>query len=289
MSADVRIRCAARNRVAKSDVNERPRSPLRTWVISLFLAGIIISAAYLWWRYESEFPRTDDAELTASPLWIVPHVSGEVTAVRVRTGQAVKAGEILFEIDQKAVLDGAKERAELEHSGAGAKARIAAARAEEDLAAQRLEWTVVRAPSEGYVTDLDLKPGDHVHAGDRLFPLVKSGGWFVKANFDEDQIKYIRPGMSAEVEVDRYHGITFGGVVTAIGPASAASFTLPPPQNAEVHQELIRRTVHIHLPTWDPEHPFRLGASCEVEINIRAEPSQVPRERHAHVATPTPS
>ena len=268
---------------ANSDVKERPRSPLSTWVISLFLAGIIISAAYLWLRYESEFPRTEDAELSASLLWIAPQISGEVTAVRVRPDQAVKAGDILFEIDQnpsKAVSDGEEEIADLEHSGAVAKARMPATRAEKDQAAKRLGRTVVRAPSDGYATDLDLKEGDYVHAGERLFPLVKSGGWFVKASFEEHELEYVRPGMPAEVKVDRYRGITFDGIVTAIDPASATSTPLLPPQNAEGNQELTRRdTVHIHLPTWDPEHPFPLGARCEVEINIRVKPSKIARER----------
>ncbi len=127
------------------------------------------------------------------------------------------------------------------------------------------------------MTDLDLKPGNYVNAGDRLFPLVKSGGWWVAANFDENQLEYIRPGMPAEVKVDMYPGITFGGVVTAVGLTSPAAASLPPPQNTKGHREATRRnTVRTHLTKWDPEHPFRLGASCWVKINIRVEPSEIP-------------
>ncbi len=118
---------AEKYQLIKPSRKEISRSTLSTWVISLFLTGIMVSAAYFWWQYESEFPRTDDAKLAADFVWITPRVSGQVTAVLARPDHAVKAGEILFKIDTRqsiAPLDQPKEKAELEHAGRGQPRKV---------------------------------------------------------------------------------------------------------------------------------------------------------------------
>jgi membrane fusion protein (multidrug efflux system) len=54
---------------------------------------------------------------------------------------------------------------------------------------------------------------------------------WVTANFKETQLKSMKPGQSADVEVDAY-GQIFHGHVESIAAATGATFSLLPPDNA---------------------------------------------------------
>ena len=55
---------------------------------------------------------------------------------------------------------------------------------------------------------------------------------WVVANFKETQVRAMRPGQRAAIEVDAYPGRGFEGHVEAIGAATTSSFSLLPPENA---------------------------------------------------------
>lgn len=80
-------------------------------IISL---GIIFGVAVLalWtWRTLERHPRTDDAVVRANVVGIVPRIHGQIIKLNVQDNQAVKAGDVLFEIDPedyRLALDKAK-------------------------------------------------------------------------------------------------------------------------------------------------------------------------------------
>jgi multidrug efflux system membrane fusion protein len=49
--------------------------------------------------YLDTAPRTDDAYARANTIGVAPQVNGRIIALRVRDNQAVKKGDVLFEID----------------------------------------------------------------------------------------------------------------------------------------------------------------------------------------------
>ena len=61
-----------------------------------------------------------------------------------------------------------------------------------------------------------------------LVPLQKT--WVI-ANFKETQLENVRPGQPALIEIDAYPNHPVTGRVDSIAPASAAEFSLLPPQN----------------------------------------------------------
>jgi membrane fusion protein (multidrug efflux system) len=69
-----------------------------------------------------------------------------------------------------------------------------------------------------------------------------------------------------------YDGHELEGVVESISPASAAAFSLLPPENTTGNWVKVtqRVPVRIALSPIDPKRPYRFGASCEVEINTSA-------------------
>ena len=70
-----------------------------------------------------------------------------------------------------------------------------------------------------------------------------------------------------------YPGVEFKGRVESISPASAAAFSMLPPENTTENWVKVtqRIPVRIALPPLDPHHPYRVGASCSVEINTTVE------------------
>lgn len=152
------------------------------------------------------------------------------------------------------------------------QARIDEAAEAVQLATLDLDWTLVKAPAAGRVTRVTMRPGDVVKAADQLFVLVEDGDWWVQANFDEDQIASIRPGMSADVRIDSFGKRVFQGTVESIGPASAASFSLLPAQNTTGNWVKVtqRIPVRVRLPPMDPNTPYRLGASASVSVSTDA-------------------
>jgi membrane fusion protein (multidrug efflux system) len=92
-------------------------------------------------------------------------------------------------------------------------------------------YTKVFAPESGRVTRKSVEPGEYVQAGQNLLALIPSNIW-VTANFKENQLRLMRPGLPVEIEVDALGGKKFKGHIDSIQMGSGAAFSLLPPENA---------------------------------------------------------
>lgn len=81
------------------------------------------------------------------------------------------------------------------------------------LAEYNLEQTICYAPSDGYITNLQLVVGSYINAGDAVLTFVDDGNWRVVANFRENSVGQIKPGQEAEVTIALYPGKIFKAVV----------------------------------------------------------------------------
>lgn len=177
------------------------------------------------------------------------------------------------EREAHAALDAAKSdlRRAVEQRGElgreNAQTRLALAKV--DQAKLDLSDTEVRAPVDGVIAELDLRPGSTVNAGVVLFALVDEQHWWVDANFKETALLRIRPGQPATVQVDMYPGKVFSGEVDSVSPASGAAFSLLPPENATGNWVKVtqRFPVKVLLKDVTPEYPLRIGASSSVTID----------------------
>jgi multidrug efflux system membrane fusion protein len=80
-----------------------------------------------------------------------------------------------------------------------------------------LQWCYVRAPFDGYVTNMNISQGAYAHVGTPLFTLIDSGTWWVLADYRESKLKYIQPGMHVEVYLMEHPTRRFDGIVDSIG------------------------------------------------------------------------
>ena len=71
----------------------------RFLVTLAFVAAAAVAGWRLWQHYEVE-PWTRDGRIKADIVQVAPDVTGQVTSVLVHDNQAVKAGQVLFEVDR---------------------------------------------------------------------------------------------------------------------------------------------------------------------------------------------
>ncbi|MGR9172059.1 HlyD family secretion protein [Rhizobium sp. KDH_Rht_773_N] len=176
---------------------------------------------------------------------IVPNVAGEVTEVPVKANMALKAGDILFRIDPQpyqARLDALKaqlglnrqrleETTRLQATGAGRAYDVEQRQAEvEQLTAEiagaqwDLDKTVVRAPADGYVTNLALRPGARV-ASLPLAPVmafIDTSDTLVGVEIAQINARYVEPGQPVEITFKFAPGRILTGKVETLIQAVAA-------------------------------------------------------------------
>jgi membrane fusion protein (multidrug efflux system) len=144
------------------------------------------------------------------------------------------------------------------------------AKAQVDKAERDLRRTVVRAPVDGIVTNVDtLQPGNYLQASQPAFSLVASDHVWVEANLKETDLTYIRTGDPAEISVDAYPGAEWKASVDTISPATGAQFSVLPAQNSSGNWVKVvqRLPVRLRVETNDKAPPLRAGMSVVVDID----------------------
>ncbi len=134
-----------------------------------------------------------------------------------------------------------------------------------------LEYATVKAPAAGTITKKGVEPGQVVMAGQPVFALVPAERVWVVANFKESQLRYMRAGQAAEVYVDAY-ARTYRGRVDSIGGATAAKFSLLPPENATGNFVKVVQRVPVKIvfdEGQDAEHRLRPGMSVVPTVRVK--------------------
>jgi multidrug resistance efflux pump len=174
----------------------------------------------------------------------------------------------------QAQAEAKRDRNELAQVG-DVNVRVAAAQAAVDDARLNLQYCEVRAPIDGWVTNLNTNVGAFVEVGDTLFSLVQNSEWWVMANFLETEIEQIRVGQEVAVYVFAYPGHRFRGRVQGIGWAlyqanGATQDSLPAVAPSLNWIRLAQRfPVRITLEPFDPDHPYRMGATVTAIVRTQ--------------------
>jgi membrane fusion protein (multidrug efflux system) len=95
-----------------------------------------------------------------------------------------------------------------------------------------LDDTTIDAPSDGTIVRKGANIGDSLSPGQTIVTMTRSSYVWVSANFKETQLQNVKPGQSAEVQVDALPGVTFLGWVKSINEASGNATALLPADNA---------------------------------------------------------
>lgn len=178
-------------------------------------------------------PWTRDGKIRAEQVDITPQVSGSILTLNVKDNQFVRAGDVLFQIDPtpwkiaemnadaklaKAQSDLSRASHEVERRRGlsqnfisaedldtanmtlkAAQANFDAAKAEREHARWQLAQTNVKAPVDGWVTNLSTRVGNYAAVGHPVFALIDSHSFYVVGYFEETKLRHIREGDRADV------------------------------------------------------------------------------------------
>lgn len=273
--------------------------------IAIFVAVGVVFVGAITFVWFTAAPMTKDGRTYQFVVAIIPNVAGPVTEVPVQPLVELKKGAVLFTIDptpyqatvdslvasmaqteaQKKFADIQVKRARgLAARGAGAQQDLdnwtakqaEAAAGLESLDAQlinarwQLEQTVVRAPSNGYVVNLQLRPGVRVVTMPLAAPMafVSSDLYEVVASLSQSSARRVEVGNAAEMVFPSRPGEVFTGkivgIIRATGQAQLSpsgdlpTFTGQPIQG--------RRVIRIALDDKSLMHELGQGAVASVGV-----------------------
>ncbi|QJP14167.1 HlyD family secretion protein [Starkeya sp. ORNL1] len=220
------------------------RSLVRLTVTLAILVAALAAGRELWGHYMDD-PWTRDAKVRADIVGVAPDVSGFVSEVLVQDNVPVKKGDVLFRIDRarfaialeqaeaalagrKATLDQATRdrtryeqlkdvasQQKIEQMRAGEAETQAAYRqamADRDLARLNLERSEVKASVNGVITNLSLRPGDYVNAGQAEVALVDTDSLRVEGYFEETKLSRIKVGNPVSIKLMGQSAVLAGHV-----------------------------------------------------------------------------
>jgi RND family efflux transporter MFP subunit len=287
---------------------------------TLLIAALAIIAAWLVWNYYTQSPWTRDGKVRAEQVGVTPQVSGSILQLNVRDNQLVKAGDVLFKIDDtpyrialldaeaqlaktradlakaqveqaKAASDAARRRnlsrnvisaEDLESAGTAlntanavleaAKALVGVAQASLERARWQLSQTVIKAPVDGWVTNLSTRVGDYASVGRPQFALVDSHSFYVIGYFEETKLRHIRAGDSAKVilysskQKLQGHVSSIGRAIVDQSVENGAGLVADIKPNIPWVRLAQRVPVRIELTGLPPEVTLISGTTCTVSI-----------------------
>src|SRR5215469_8979376 len=179
---------------------------LRRLLLMIVLPLVLVVLGLWYWVHSDRYQDTDNAYVVADQVSVAPQVPGRVVAASklddLRT-QLTEAQQQIVQI--RASLNG---NPSLPYDQQATYKQALAAR---DDAALQLSYATVKAPADGVVTEVDIKPGDVVAAGHPVFALVMSGKRWIEANFKETQLTHVHVGQAVEITVDTYSGRSWHG------------------------------------------------------------------------------
>lgn len=188
------------------------------------------------------------AVVLRNSVQIIPSVAGEVVDIPVTANTPLKAGEVLFRIDPtvyeaqvkgiEAQLKLAEMRfaqfSELQSKDVGRAFDVQQREAERDQLRAELEaakWnldkTIVRAPADGYVTNLALRVGARVNGQSPVMAFIDTSDTILGAEISQNNARYVEVGQPVEVTFKMFPGQVFTGKVQAVIQAIAAGQSQP--------------------------------------------------------------
>ncbi|MBD1550820.1 HlyD family secretion protein [Pseudomonas typographi] len=270
----------------------------------LVLALAVCLGRMLWVQY-MDTPWTRDGRVRADIINVAADVAGYVVAVPVRDNQQVKKGDVLLRIDpehyriavsqaqalvasRKASWDmrklNANRRADMDalvisresrddanNLASAALADYQQAQAQLAAAELNLSRTEVRAQVDGYVTNLNVHPGDYAQAGEAKMAVVDEHSFWVYGFFEETKLPHVKVGDTAHLQM--MSGETLEGHVESI---ARGIYDRDNPQSREGVADVNptfnwvrlaqRVPVRIHIDQVPPGMLLAAGMTCTVVI-----------------------
>jgi len=282
---------------------------------AVVVAGLVLASMFREYLFQ---PWTRDGHVRAQIIKVTPRVGGPIVELPVSDNQLVAKGDLLFRIDQRTYKlaieqaeaklkqaqaservkqDQAKRARDLSRKDKGAISEQALVRKENDLlvatadvdvavanlhaAKLDLEFTDVRAPVDGYVTNLLLRYGSQTVANQPALALIDINSFWVHGYFKETQIENIRPDNKVVIKLMTWPDVPLEGIVESMGwgiaqqDGAPAADLLPAINPSFDWIRLAQRIpVRIRLTHVPEEVELRVGTTASVFVMTDAGPAR---------------
>ena len=250
--------------------------PLNKWTVpTAVLGGIFLIGGLIFvMNYNHPYSEISREYFVTTP--IVPTVSGKVIEVPVQGNSKLNEGDILFRIDPRpyqnkvdslsaqvlsARVDQQRAKSLADRNFASKRNLDIATAQLDNLSAQlataefELEQTVVRAPTDGYATQVTLRPG-MMAVNLPLRPVmifVHNEGQYYIGWFRQNSLLRLEAGNDAEVSFDSLPGEVFSGKVAMVFPAIAEGQLQPTPTLIDPRQTTRPGRIPVLIEIDDPD------------------------------------
>lgn len=216
-------------------------------ILTLVVVAVALILGMTLWNTYMVAPWTRDGRVRAYVVKIAPEVSGTVVQIPVLDNKFVHKGDPLFVIDPvrfrlaideaQARLDSAQANLALQKRNASrrknlegivsteekedyntkvriAQANVDSAQSSLNTARLNLQRSILYSPVNGYITNLNLRVGDYVNAGQSYLSVIDADSYWVYGYFEETKMWGIHVGDVARIKLMGYKQILPGHVVS---------------------------------------------------------------------------
>ena len=174
----------------------------------------------------------------------------------------------------QAALDASQRQLDvLKAQQSATEGTVAADQAQLAQAQLNLSYTRILAPLDGMVGQKTVQVGNNVAPGATLMTVVPLDQVYIEANYREEDLRHVRPGQSVRIHVDAYD-VDLAGVVNSVPPASGATFSAIPPNNATGNFTKIVQRLPVKIdvtPGQAVARLLRVGFSVETTVHTGLE------------------
>jgi len=152
-----------------------------------------------------------------------------------------------------------------------AEASLEARKAAIEQQKLKISYTRIFAPLAGKIGKKNVSEGQFVQAGTPIFTIVNDTSFWVVANFKENQIRKLHPGMEVDIELDAYPNLKLKGKVESLSDATGARFALIPPDNASGNFVKVTQRIPVRIEFENAQQHrdvLRAGLSANVSIPV---------------------
>ncbi len=134
-----------------------------------------------------------------------------------------------------------------------AKAMLENAKAVYDVARLQYEYSFIKSPVNGVVSERPLKIGDTTMPGQKIVSVVDPSSLYISASIDEADVGRVSLGQEVRITMDAYLGRTFTGRVIRISPIVTGA-------------RLETRTFEVRVSVPEENIIIKPGMSADIEI-----------------------
>jgi HlyD family secretion protein len=250
----------------------------------LLVIAVVAGAGYYWWTNYGGGSAANGGQLggsgtiEAEQLAITPQVAGRILSGPTEEGTAVKAGQVLYQLDastlklqikslQTAIDAAYANYGHVRHDSKASSADKKAAKSQwqqaqlaQKMAQVQLGNFTITAPADGVISSIAQHVGENAAPGTTMAMLSEIQSLTVTVYVPETQIGQVKMGQTGTLTTDSVSK-TYHGKVSFI--ASQAEFT---PSSIETKDQRVKLVYQVKLDITDADADLKPGMPADVVL-----------------------